>query len=419
MNNNIKKNLVILTSRFPMYWGENFLEDEIIYTSKHYEKIIILCFFSSRKLNSKERILPNNVYTKNINIDFKPIDYLKIIYAFKYKFVFDEILKIFKEYKFGEYMKCIKNLNRYFINGVIIYENIIQNIELKSLLNENTIFYSYWNDYKALSLALLKKDHNIIAVSRIHGWDVDINRHSLKYLPFKYHITSSLNHSYCISENGRLCLNQMTNNAFSNKISISRLGKDNDRIVNKNKIDNKVVFVSCSTLIPLKRIPLLINLLAQIDIPNIEWYHYGDGYLRDEIKLHASNKLTNVKFQFLGRVKNEILLDFYSTNYVDLFMNVSETEGIPVSIMEAQSAGIPVLATNVGGTSEIVNHENGFLVDKDFDVIQIANMIKEFLLSDNKTITNKRNNSYNNWLKNYKASVVYNDFYNQLNNLEN
>jgi len=49
-------------------------------------------------------------------------------------------------------------------------------------------------------------------------------------------------------------------------------------------------------------------------------------------------------------------------------MNLSETEGIPVSIMEAQSAGVPILATNLGGTSEIVNNENGFLVEKDFNL---------------------------------------------------
>ena len=48
-------------------------------------------------------------------------------------------------------------------------------------------------------------------------------------------------------------------------------------------------------------------------------------------------------------------------------MNVSESEGIPVSIMEASSFGIPVIATNVGGVGEIVeNGYNGLLLNKDF-----------------------------------------------------
>lgn len=42
---------------------------------------------------------------------------------------------------------------------------------------------------------------------------------------------------------------------------------------------------------------------------------------------------------------------------------MSDSEGIPVSIMEAMSFGIPVIARNVGGMSEIVNEENGLLLE--------------------------------------------------------
>ena len=47
-----------------------------------------------------------------------------------------------------------------------------------------------------------------------------------------------------------------------------------------------------------------------------------------------------------------------------MFINLSSSEGIPVSIMEAQSFGIPVIATNVGGSGEIVVSETGVLVDE-------------------------------------------------------
>ena len=53
----------------------------------------------------------------------------------------------------------------------------------------------------------------------------------------------------------------------------------------------------------------------------------------------------------------------------DLLMNVSYFEGIPVSMMEALSVGIPLLGPDVGGVSEIIkNGYNGFLVPiKDVD----------------------------------------------------
>jgi len=93
-----------------------------------------------------------------------------------------------------------------------------------------------------------------------------------------------------------------------------------------------------------------------------------------------------------------------------LFINVSETEGIPVSIMEAQSAGIPVLATNVGGTSEIVDQENGFLVPNDFGVENISSLIIDYLNSDSSIIYTKRVKSYENWNKNYNAQKNYSLF---------
>jgi glycosyltransferase involved in cell wall biosynthesis len=98
----------------------------------------------------------------------------------------------------------------------------------------------------------------------------------------------------------------------------------------------------------------------------------------DEISTLANNKLNskyNISFQLMGNVKNEEIQKYYSLNQVDLFINVSEYEGIPISIMEAMAYGIPCLATNVGGVREIVNDDNGFLLNKDTNYNQIISSI--------------------------------------------
>ncbi len=51
------------------------------------------------------------------------------------------------------------------------------------------------------------------------------------------------------------------------------------------------------------------------------------------------------------------LMLFFKENSVDLFINASITEGTPVSIMEAISCGIPIIATDVGGNPEIVSEK--------------------------------------------------------------
>jgi glycosyltransferase involved in cell wall biosynthesis len=85
--------------------------------------------------------------------------------------------------------------------------------------------------------------------------------------------------------------------------------------------------------------------------------------------------------------------------------------------MEAQSAGIPVLATNVGGTSEIVNNENGFLVDKDFDMDKVVSIIQNYLTSSNDERQLKRYISHENWRQNYNAETNYKEFANLINNI--
>ena len=62
---------------------------------------------------------------------------------------------------------------------------------------------------------------------------------------------------------------------------------------------------------------------------------------------------------------------------IDIFINVSSSEGLPVAIMEAISFDIPIIATNVGGTSEIVTPETGILIAPDSAPELIAARIRE------------------------------------------
>ena len=56
----------------------------------------------------------------------------------------------------------------------------------------------------------------------------------------------------------------------------------------------------------------------------------------------------NISFELKGFVDNNELLQIYTDKCFSFFINVSESEGLPVSIMEAASAGIPIVATDVG-----------------------------------------------------------------------
>lgn len=99
-------------------------------------------------------------------------------------------------------------------------------------------------------------------------------------------------------------------------------------------------------------------------------------------------------FDFLGQVERagETLVPD-----LDALVLPSDSEGMPMIILEAQAAGIPVIATPVGGIPEIVRDGyNGFLIDKDAD--QLAQKIA-LLARDRARYDEMRQNSLQNFVK--------------------
>ncbi|MBK6836141.1 MAG: glycosyltransferase [Bacteroidetes bacterium] len=147
--------------------------------------------------------------------------------------------------------------------------------------------------------------------------------------------------------------------------------------------------VSCAKVRNIKRIHLIPEILEHLDI-DLKWIHIGNENLKSKdtsIPVYEANKeklkgKKNIVTEYKGAISNKDVLDFYKENTINLYISVSETEGLPVSMMEVISFGIPILATNVGGCDEIVTNKAGVLIPKDFDSAKVANQIKEFRLSE-------------------------------------
>ena len=90
-------------------------------------------------------------------------------------------------------------------------------------------------------------------------------------------------------------------------------------------------------------------------IPKIDFYLAGGGDLLEKVKSQAPSNL-----KVLGWQDARSILPI-----ADIFLSTSENEGIPIALIEAQLAGIPVVATNVGSVSEVViNNKTGFVCSK-------------------------------------------------------
>ena len=100
--------------------------------------------------------------------------------------------------------------------------------------------------------------------------------------------------------------------------------------------------------------------------------------------------------------------DFY------VFINVSSSEGLPVSVMEAMSFGIPCIATDVGGTGERVNNDHGVLISKDSADKDIAEVIRTiYSLSEDEYLA-IRHKSRRFWKDYFDADINYTAFFEEL-----
>lgn len=407
----VKIDLCIITGHYPFGVGEEFLEDELRVISPKFNNIFVL---SLSKNNQATKFIPENA--KVIRLRKKRFQIKYLIYSFVKLFSF----KSLKEIRFAIFSLRYNNLFM-IIRRIFIYWYfsglICSSIKKLNLANvENTLFYSYWLDSSAFALTNLKA-HNINCkcVSRAHGGDAFIER---GYLPFRREVITNLDQIHSVSEAGIISIRKnivsFLNN-YQDKLILSRLGIiRNDLRINPPKTEVLFRIVSCSNIIPLKRLDLIIESLSMLPMHEIEWVHFGDGSLSENISNLAAKKLMpkgNIRYKFQGRkIKSEIY-DFYATTHIDLFINVSDYEGIPVSIMEALSYGIPVIARDVGGNREIVNSENGILLPANVSSGDICENIMSFYNLDINTINDMRLSAVETYLSTYSAEKNYYNFY--------
>jgi glycosyltransferase involved in cell wall biosynthesis len=377
------KTLFLSTNSFPHNDRETLLGPKIQLLSEKFNRIYVL---SATPKTSVEIFIPKNVSSFYVDTRLNVIDKIRAFLGVFSLLIFQEIIDL-KTLKISMNWKKIKvALNAMYISKR--YSRVVRQIVNKNNLQTDKLFFhAYWCTEFPICFSELKISFpHAHFSSRMHAYDLYEERHNPNYLPFRKVIYSVCDKLFFISEQGKEYFKNTYKIENDSKLIVNYLGVAKPNFVNLSNMNSaeskkELVLVSCSSMIALKRIDLIIDSLSQINDVNICWFHFGDGELKDELVLYASQKLSelnNINYFFQGHVSNEYINEFYHLNKVDLFINVSKYEGVPISMMEAMAYGIPCVGTNVGGVIEIVNNENGFLFEVNFKSNSLAKTIVDF-----------------------------------------
>ena len=392
--------IIIIDTSFPFEKGDIFLNDEI-------NELIIPLFAQNTNVAFP---LPNNVIINNCCMYNRSFG-SRIMAGLRT--IFDK--DFWKDLAFIFCKKIsIKRIAASFYYSMITNEKyylIFKSLQKKEI--EPRVIYTYWMHIHACIGAKLKKKFcDSRFLTRCHGYDLYEFRSSINYLPGRRLIFEEADHVLSVSHAGANYLYSHYQFLNNEKVGVSYLGTY-DYGLNIPDYDNFTI-VSCSNLVPVKRVNIIVEALGKILNENIHWIHYGDGELMNSIKSLAMNHLhENISYEFRGFLQHDELMREYLEKPIDVIINVSESEGLPVSIMEAMSFGIPAIATNVGGTKEIVTDGyNGYLLDDHISAEELARFIIEYYKMDLNKRNEIRKNARLRWEEKFNAKRNYLDFQN-------
>ncbi len=216
---------------------------------------------------------------------------------------------------------------------------------------------------------ILGKRNNIPVVMTEHS-----SMFSLQKLGFvdKISVRFAMNNVKIILPVCRVLENSIRSYGINNEFEIVPNAVNTEIFYPKiNKKNKEKTILLVAMLSPIKGIPYLLEALAKIMQKRKDFIFniVGDGPNRLEyIKFAEKLKLTNV-IKFHGVKTKPEVADFMRNS--DFFVLPSLYENLPCVLIEAMMSGLPIIATSVGGISELINESIGILIPpKDINALE-------------------------------------------------
>ena len=344
--------LFLFTVSFPFGFEESFLEPEVPYLAQAFDEVTVVPMWVTDA--ARLRVVPANVKVEvpvirgNTRNDKNGFKAGRALGKYLRDFLSNHVL--FSRKRLRAWARS------FYLTNCLLNSPVIRRVEAS--FRPGDLCYFYWGIGSA-NLAPFWKG-KVKMVTRFHATSDLWEEKWGNYTPLRRQVAAAIDKAVFISDAGR---DYFAARYPGCEMLVSRLGSV-DHGESSRSTDGVLRVVSCSHVIPVKRVALILEALERASRQvRIAWTHIGTGKDLDAIRKRAE-ALRSDRFEavFTGQMAHEAVFEYYKTHPVDLFINMSSSEGIPVSVIEAISFDIPCIATDVGATREVVTAETGMLV---------------------------------------------------------
>ena len=331
--------------------------------------ILVIPSWYSKKNNQvlgsffKEQALGLKKYGYNVTVAFNEnlpmytLNNFNVLFSKKIKYRLEDSLDTYRYRNYNYYMHSTKRFNNFslriekLLNKVVLDKGKVDLIHFHSALWAGTSGNYIKNKYK---IPYVLTEHSSIEKSKY------VKSKYISYIKSAYDNADAL-----ISVSNHL------------KNELSRICNRKDIFVIPNFLDGKFfrplkgikenkifTFFSLGFLVQGKGFENLLKACKILDDKKVDFILEigGNGYLKKDLqKLVYSYNLTD-KIKFLGKLSREEVV--YKMNCCDSFILTSENETFGVVYIEALACGKFIIATKNGGVEDIINKNNGFLIEK-------------------------------------------------------
>ncbi|MDE6393043.1 MAG: glycosyltransferase [Muribaculaceae bacterium] len=379
------KTLIYCTNGFPgdIYSEKTFVESELQAMRRAFDRIILLPCDRTPRVMGYDKSLPDGVLADWSLMDDRLTHsrLFKIFWTF-HPFVLRSLLMMAGEARTPS--QWVKGLFQA-INTVTIGRVVRKVIRRYGLTPADTVFYCLWFHNSAAAMARIAAKEGWHMATRAHTSDIYDEQMVFRSRRVRDRLLSAVDRVFTISARGR---DYLASRFPRHAAKFTHVALGSTRIFSPDSGNRKTgsrrdttVFMTVARVVPVKRHTLIMDMLAEVARRNpsrsIVWHVIGDGECMADLRDRAARTdVPNFSVCFEGMLGNREIQQRYATDPPDWFVMMSYTEGVPVSMGEAMSYGVPVISTDVGSVAELADSGCALLLPRDIEAAEAAASIQ-------------------------------------------